>query len=76
VSAAVYPFRRFVVHRRVVVNLTSGRAIEGVVLERDGPLLVIADAVVHEPGAEPSGVDGHVVVERRQVDFIQAVPGR
>jgi hypothetical protein len=72
----VYPFRRFVVHRRVVVNLLSGRAVEGVVVERDGPLLVVANATLHEPGAQPHDVDGHVVIERSQVDFIQALTGR
>lgn len=75
-TAPVYPFRRFVVHRRVVVNLLSGRAVEGVVVERDGPLLVVADARLHEPGAQPQAVDGHVVIERSQVDFIQALGGR
>lgn len=72
----MFAFSRFVVRRRVVVNLLSGRAVEGVVIERDGPLLVIADARLHEPGAQPSTVDGHVVIERSQVDFIQALGGR
>lgn len=63
-------------HRRVVVNLLSGKAIEGVVVERDGPLLVVADAVLHEPSTQPAPVDGHVVIERAQVDFIQALGGR
>lgn len=71
----MYPFRRFVVHRRVVVNLLSGRAIEGVVLSQDGPLLVVGDARLYEPGTEPSKVDGQVVIERSQVDFIQALGG-
>lgn len=71
----MWPFRRFVVHRRVVVNLRSGRAVEGVITDRDGPLLVIADARVHEPGSEPSRVDGRVVIERAQVDFIQSLGG-
>lgn len=69
----MWPWRRLVVHRRVVVNLLSGRAIEGVVVDQDGPLLCIKDALLHEPGAEPSKVDGSVVIERTQVDFIQAL---
>lgn len=72
----MYPFRRFVVRRRVVVNLLSGKAVEGVVVEHDGPLLVVADARLHEPGVQPHGVDGHVVIERSQIDFIQALTGR
>lgn len=64
---------RTVIHRRVVVNLLSGRAIEGVLVRQTGPLLHIKDARVHEPGADPSPVDGEVVIERSQVDFIQAL---
>ena len=64
---------RVIVHRRVVVNLLSGRAVEGVLVRQTGPLLHIKDAVLHEPGAEPSPVDGEVVIERPQVDFIQAL---
>lgn len=66
-------YRRLVVHRRVVVNLLSGRAVEGVLTAQDGPLLCIKDARIHEPGADPAPVDGDVVVERSQVDFIQAI---
>lgn len=64
---------RTVVHRRVVVNLISGRAVEGVLVRQSGPLLHVKDARLHEPGSEPSPVDGEVVVERSQVDFIQAL---
>ncbi len=66
------PFRT-VVRRRVLVNLLSGRAVEGVLVRQDGPLLFVKDARLHESGAEPSTVDGEVVVERSQVDFIQAL---
>ena len=66
-------YRRLVVHRRVVVNLVSGRAIEGVLVAQDGPLLHVKDARVHEPGADPAAVDGDVVIERDRVDFIQAL---
>lgn len=66
-------FQRVVVRRRVIVNLLSGRAVEGVLVRQDGPLLCIKDARLHEPGAQPSAVDGEIVVERSQVDFIQAL---
>jgi hypothetical protein len=64
---------RAVVHRRVVVNLLSGRAVEGVLVRQTGPLLHVKDARLHEPGSSPSPVDGEVVIERSQVDFIQAL---
>lgn len=66
-------FQRVVVRRRVVVNLLSGRAIEGVLVKQDGPLLCLKNAHIHEQGAEPAAVDGEVVIERSQVDFIQAL---
>lgn len=66
-------YRRTVVRRRVLVNLVNGRAVEGVLFRQRGPLLVVKDARLHEPGAEPAAVDGEVVVERSRVDFIQAL---
>lgn len=65
------PAWRGVVRKRVVVNLRNGRAFEGVLYAQRGPLLVLKNATLHEPGAAPAGVDGEVVVERSAVDFIQ-----
>ena len=64
---------RAVVHRRVVVNLLSGRAVEGVLVRQTGPLLHLKDARLHEPEAGSAPMDGEVVIERSQVDFIQAM---
>lgn len=68
-------YRRLVVHRRVVVNLKSGRAVAGVVTDMDGPLLTVKDATLHEPNAESARVDGTIVVHREDVDFIQTIGG-
>lgn len=68
-------YRRLVVHRRVVVNLTTGRAVEGVLVRVAGPLLIVKDARLHQPGTVPVTVDGDVVIERSRVDFIQAIGG-
>lgn len=64
---------RTVIHRRVVVNLISGRAVEGVLVKQTGPLLHLKDANLHEPQAGSSPMDGEVVIERSHVDFIQAL---
>lgn len=64
---------RCVIHRRVLINLLSGRAVEGVLVKQSGPLLHVKDARLHEPGLEASSVDGEVIIERSQVDFIQAL---
>lgn len=62
---------RTLVRRRVVVNLLTDRAFVGILWAQRGPLLVLRDAVMHEPGRQPSPVDGEVVIERDQVEFIQ-----
>ncbi|WPM94327.1 hypothetical protein VG1_CDS0003 [Arthrobacter phage Cupello] len=62
-----------VVARRCVVNLKSGRAIDGVLVRKDGPLLVLKNSVLLEQGSEPAPIDGEAVVEAVDVDFIQAL---
>jgi len=67
----VFDFRRTLVRKKVVVNLHSDRAFVGILWAKRGPLLILRNAVMHEPGAEPSFVDGQIVIERDQVEFIQ-----
>lgn len=69
----LYDRRRFLLRRRVVVNLRTGKAVEGVLVDRRGDLLVLKSARLLEPGAAPVVVDGDVVIERRNVDFVQAL---
>lgn len=57
--------------RRVVVNLRSGQAIEGLLVRQAGPLLFIAEARLHEGAENAVPIDGQAVVERQTVDFIQ-----
>lgn len=64
---------RLAVRRRVMVNLVDGKAVSGVLWARRGRLLVLKDATLHEPGAEPTTVDGEVLVERHRVDFVQVL---
>lgn len=65
-----------VLKRRVVVNLKTGTAVSGVLLRKTGPLLILGDAVVHERDSEPAPADGELVIERSNVDFIQALSSR
>lgn len=64
---------RYVVSRRVVVNLKTGRAVDGVLVRRSGPLLFLKDALLLERGAEPARAESEVVIDRANVDFIQAL---
>jgi len=67
-------YRRLVVLERVIVNLKTGTAIEGVVVQQTGPLLVIRHAIVHQAGGEHAPADGTVLVEIGDVDFVQTMP--
>ncbi|WAB09114.1 RNA binding protein [Arthrobacter phage Eesa] len=62
-----------VIARRVVVNLKTGRALDGVLVRRDGPLLFLKNAVLLEEGSEPAAIDGEAVVQAADIDFIQAL---
>lgn len=64
-------WRRWPLCQRVLVNLVDGRAFDGVLYRRRGPLLVLRDARLIEPGSEPVAVDGEVLIERPKVAFIQ-----
>lgn len=62
---------RLVKARRVVVNLRSGQAIQGLLVRQSGPLLFLAEAQLHEGNNEPVPLDGQAVIERPTVEFIQ-----
>lgn len=62
---------RFALGRRVVVNLRSGKAVEGVLTSRRGDVLLLRAGRLFEPGAEPVAIDGETMIERRTVDFVQ-----
>jgi small nuclear ribonucleoprotein (snRNP)-like protein len=62
-------------HHNVVVNLTSGKAFDGIMWERRGPLLVLRKARMLEAGHDAIEVDGEVVIERDKVEFIQLLGG-
>jgi hypothetical protein len=59
--------------RRVVVNLKTGRALDGVLVRKSGDLLFLRNATALEPGSAPAGLDGEAVVARSEIDFIQAL---
>lgn len=64
--------RRLIVRRRVLVNLRSGKAITGVLWARRGRTLVLKSAELLEPGSAPVQLDGDVILDRDQVEFVQA----
>lgn len=67
--------RHWPVCEHVLVNLNSGDALAGVLIDRRGPLLVLANAaLISSDGTKPAQMDGQVFIERAQVAFIQALP--
>lgn len=67
-------WRRLGIHRRLLVNLTTDKAIAGVLMERRGPLLVLKNAQLLEAGRNPVRIDGEAIVDTANVDFIQVIP--
>jgi hypothetical protein len=66
------PLFRYPIYDRVLVNLIDGSAIDGVLIAKRGPLLVLAQATLLTDASEPQSMDGHVYVERAKVLFVQA----
>lgn len=64
---------RYPVKRSVVVNTKSGRAFRGVLWAKRGPLLVLKNATLIEAGMTTQ-VDGEVLIQRIDIDFIQVPP--
>ncbi|MFV8242170.1 hypothetical protein [Mycolicibacterium peregrinum] len=58
-------------NRKVLVNLYSGNAIEGVLTKKTRDLYLVRAAVLHEPGSEPVPADGEIVIEPANVDYVQ-----
>lgn len=69
----MFAYRRTLIRRRVIVNTDTGRAWNGIIWAKRGPLLVLRDAVLLEPSPTGAAVDGEVVIERRRIEFIQVV---
>lgn len=63
---------RPVERRRALVQIVDGSTIEGVILSRRGPLLVLGDARIISGGSSKP-IDGQVVVERPNVAWLQVV---
>lgn len=67
--------RNWPICERVLVNLTNGDAIAGLLIDRRGPLLVLTHAaLISADATKPAEMDGHVFIERARVAFIQALP--
>ena len=65
-------WNRWPVKKRTLVNLIDGRAFDGILFAKRGPLLELRDASLLEAGSDrPVPIDGTVLIERPRIDFIQ-----
>lgn len=64
---------RDLVAATVIVNLKTDKAFRGVMWATNRQLMTLRNAVLLEHGGE-TPVDGEVVVDTGNVDFIQIVP--
>lgn len=70
----MFAWRRTAVRKRVLVNLAD-KAFSGILWAQRGPLLVLRDVELLEPGRAPQPMDGEVVIERARVEFTQVLAG-
>jgi len=64
--------RFYPVRRRVIVNTRTNRAFRGVLWRRGWRYLVLRNSEMLK-GPETVPMDGEVVIERTNVDFIQVI---
>ncbi len=67
-------FSKWPIYDRVLVALIEGSAIEGLLINQRGPLLVLSDATLYTVSAEPARLDGEVYVERERILYLQTSP--
>jgi hypothetical protein len=68
----LFAFQNTLVKRRVVVNLKTGRALEGILYAKRGPLYVLRNATLHDEGRQLN-MDGEAVIERQDVEWVQVL---
>ena len=69
----MFAWRRTAVRKRVLLSLKTDKGFRGVLWAKRGSLLILKDASLYEGGREPVRVDGDVVVDRANVDFLQVL---
>lgn len=67
-------FNNWPMYDRVLANLIDGSAIEGLLIDRRGPLLVLSDATLYTASAEPAPLDGEIYIERDRILYLQTAP--
>lgn len=66
-------WQRYPCLRQVIINTKTGHAFRGVLWRRRGGYLVLRQATMLRERGEVTPVDGELLVEAANVDFIQVV---
>jgi len=66
-------FQRYPTLRRVIVNTKTDRAFRGVLWRKCAGYVVLRNAELLKPRGETAAIDGEVVIERANVDFMQVL---
>jgi len=66
-------FDRYPTLKTVIVNTKTDRAFRGVLWRRAGGYLVLRNAELLKTKGEVAPLDGEIVIESSNVDFIQVV---
>lgn len=64
---------RNLIAQSLLVNLKTDKAFSGVLWDDTRDLLVLRNVTMHEHGTDTE-MDGEVVIERVNIDFIQKLP--
>ncbi len=65
--------RRYPTLRRVIVNTKTDRSFRGVLWRQRAGYLVLRNAELLKPRGETAWLDGELVIERANVDFVQVL---
>lgn len=66
-------FQRYPTRRQVVVNTKTDRAFRGILWRKAWGYVVLRNAELVKAGGETVRMDGEVVIERSNVDFLQVL---
>ena len=65
------PYKRLAYAKRCLVNLKSGAAFSGYLVDAPRSVVILKGASFIEPGAQPVEVSGEVLIEKTNIEFIQ-----
>ncbi len=67
-------FRRYPTLRRVIVNTKTDKAFRGLLWRKAQGIMVLRNAELLRDNGTSLKVDGEVVIEVHDIDFIQVLP--